>query len=62
MHDVHEQSMKALPAVLELLKKGGYKVVHLVPKTHVEVFAYGAPGKAEPEHHSGRRKAHRRHR
>jgi peptidoglycan/xylan/chitin deacetylase (PgdA/CDA1 family) len=62
MHDVHEQSMKALPAVLELLKKGNYKVVHLVPKSHVEVYAYGPPGKAEPEHHSVRRKAHHRRR
>ena len=32
-HDIHEQTVKALPTVLKELKSHGFKVVHLVPKS-----------------------------
>ncbi len=45
-HDIHEVTAKAIPTVLEELRKKGYKVVHLVPAAPAEVIA-GAD--AEPE-------------
>jgi len=47
-HDIHEQTAKAIPTVLKELKSHGFKVVHLVPKQHVEVIAQVEPPKAEP--------------
>jgi peptidoglycan/xylan/chitin deacetylase (PgdA/CDA1 family) len=38
-HDIHEVTAKAIPTVLEELRKKGYKVVQLVPKSPVEVVA-----------------------
>ncbi|HIE68896.1 MAG TPA: polysaccharide deacetylase family protein [Planctomycetes bacterium] len=38
-HDIHPQTAKALPEVLDELKRHGFKVVHLVPKSKVEVAA-----------------------
>jgi peptidoglycan/xylan/chitin deacetylase (PgdA/CDA1 family) len=46
-HDIHEQTVKALPTVLKELKSHGFKVVHLVPKSQVEVVALAEPPKAE---------------
>lgn len=46
-HDIHEQTVKALPTVLKELKSHGFKVVHLVPKSQVEVVALADPPKAE---------------
>ena len=51
-HDIHEQTAKALPTVLEQLKAQGYKVVHLVPKAHVEAIAIAEPERLEPERHA----------
>jgi peptidoglycan-N-acetylglucosamine deacetylase len=42
-HDIHPQSAKAIPAVLAELKARGFKVVHLVPKSRVEVVAAAEP-------------------
>jgi hypothetical protein len=36
--------------VLKELKSHGFKVVHLVPKSHVEVIAQAEPPKAEASH------------
>jgi len=46
-HDIHEQTAKAVPTVLKELKSHGFKVVHLVPKSKVEVVATAEPTKAE---------------
>jgi peptidoglycan-N-acetylglucosamine deacetylase len=46
-HDIHEQTVKALPTVLKELKSHGFKVVHLVPKSQVEVVVIAEPSKAE---------------
>ncbi len=32
MHDLHIDTTNALPELLQCLKAGGYKVVHMVPK------------------------------
>ncbi len=58
-HDIHGQTVKALPTVLKELKSHGFKVVHLVPKSHVEVIAQTEPPKAEPSHSRSRRHARR---
>jgi peptidoglycan/xylan/chitin deacetylase (PgdA/CDA1 family) len=59
-HDIHAQTAKALPNVLAELKRHGFHVVHLVPKSQVEVVAVAAPEpQAKPRHHRSRR--HRRH-
>jgi peptidoglycan/xylan/chitin deacetylase (PgdA/CDA1 family) len=47
MHDYHEVTTKALPVVLRQLKEKGFHVVHMVPKSHVEVVAVTEPA-AEP--------------
>ena len=57
-HDIHEVTAKALPTVLEELKRHGFHVVHLVPKARVEVVAIAEPA-AEP---APRRRAYRHHR
>lgn len=54
-HDIHPQSAKAIPGVLAELKKRGYKVVHLVPKSHIETVAMAEPEAAPASH----RRAHR---
>lgn len=62
-HDIHEQTVKALPTVLKELKSHGFKVVHLVPKQHVEVIALTEPPKAEASSgHSHRHARYTRHR
>ncbi|MBL8881705.1 MAG: polysaccharide deacetylase family protein [Hyphomicrobium sp.] len=33
MHDIHKKTARAVPLLLAALKQGGYKVVHLTPKT-----------------------------
>jgi len=58
-HDIHEQTAKALPTVLRELKSHGFKVVHLVPKSRVEVVATAEPTKAEAS--SGRSHRHARY-
>jgi peptidoglycan-N-acetylglucosamine deacetylase len=64
-HDIHEQTAKAVPTVLKELKSHGFKVVHLVPKTRVEVVATAEPTKAEASSGHARRHArssrHRRY-
>ena len=63
-HDIHEQTVKALPTVLKELKSHGFKVVHLVPKSHVEVIAQTEPPKAEASRGGAQHRAHyvkRRH-
>lgn len=57
-HDIHAQTAKALPDVLDELKRHGFHVVHLVPKSHVEVVAGTAPEPSEQP----RRRGSRRHR
>jgi peptidoglycan-N-acetylglucosamine deacetylase len=58
MHDIHPQSAKAIPIVLAYLKEHGYKVVHLVPKSHIETVAMAEPA-PEPATH---RRVHRHRR
>jgi peptidoglycan/xylan/chitin deacetylase (PgdA/CDA1 family) len=64
-HDIHEQTAKAVPTVLKELKSHGFKVVHLVPKSRVEVVATAEPTKAEASSGHSRRHArsgrHRRY-
>ncbi len=56
-HDIHGNTAKSIPAVLAELKKRGYKVVHIVPKTRIETVAMAEPAAAaEPR----RRTRHRR--
>jgi hypothetical protein len=57
-HDIHEQTVKALPTVLKELKSHGFKVVHLVPKSHVEVITQAEPPKAEASHGGTHHRAH----
>ncbi len=58
-HDIHEVTAKALPTVLEELKRHGFHVVQLVPKAPVEVLALSVtPPSPEPQHH----RSHHRHR
>jgi peptidoglycan/xylan/chitin deacetylase (PgdA/CDA1 family) len=57
-HDIHEQTAKAVPTVLRELKSHGFKVVHLVPKSHVEVIAQTEPPKAEALHGGTHHRAH----
>ena len=33
LHDIHERTAEALPVILDELKKGGYRIVHVVPAT-----------------------------
>lgn len=54
-HDIHPQTAKAIPTVLTELKARGYKVVHLVPKSHIEMVAMAEP-EASP---APRRRAHK---
>jgi len=60
-HDIHEQTVKALPMVLKELKSHGFKVVHLVPKSRVEVIALAEPPKAEASHGVSHRHARYSH-
>jgi peptidoglycan/xylan/chitin deacetylase (PgdA/CDA1 family) len=53
-HDIHANTAKAIPEVLAELKARGYKVVHIVPKSHLETVAM-----AEPAAAPARRRAHR---
>jgi peptidoglycan/xylan/chitin deacetylase (PgdA/CDA1 family) len=39
MHDIQPGTAKGLPAVLDALKAGGYKIVHMIPKTQVTTLA-----------------------
>jgi peptidoglycan/xylan/chitin deacetylase (PgdA/CDA1 family) len=62
-HDIHEVTAKAIPTVLEELRKKGYKVVQVVPKSPVEVVAIAdaEPDKeAKPKPRSGHVHYHRR--
>ena len=61
-HDIHEVTAKALPTVLSELKSHGFHVVHLVPKSRVDVVAVAEePPKAEPRVRSYRHRRHARH-
>ncbi len=57
-HDIHEVTAKALPTVLVELKRHGFHVVQLVPKSHVEVVAVSEPPPSKQAKHSH---SHRRH-
>ena len=35
MHDFHRNTAEALPELIRQLKAGGYKVVHMVPKSEL---------------------------
>lgn len=58
-HDIHAQTAKALPDVLDELKRHGFHVVHLVPKSQAEVVAGTAPAPSELPQRRGSRR-HRR--
>jgi len=59
-HDIHAVTAKALPDVLEELKRHRFEVVHLVPKSQVEVVDLAEPPpKKQPNH--GRSRRHYRH-
>jgi peptidoglycan-N-acetylglucosamine deacetylase len=63
-HDIHEVTAKALPTVLDELKRHGFHVVQLVPKSKVEVLATAtatAPA-AEPHPHRTHYRYHRHRR
>jgi len=61
-HDIHKVTAEALPNVLDELKRHGFNVVHLVPKSPVEVVAQSvpAPSKAPRRHHSRRHRHYAR--
>ncbi len=40
LHDLQETTAAALPVLLDALKKGGYKIVHIVPKKKIKTTAY----------------------
>jgi peptidoglycan-N-acetylglucosamine deacetylase len=42
-HDIHAQTAKALPDVLDELKRHGFHIVHLVPKSTDKAVAGAAP-------------------
>jgi peptidoglycan-N-acetylglucosamine deacetylase len=58
-HDIHKVTAEALPNVLEELKRHGFHVVQLVPKSQIEVVDVAEPA---PEKRSTHRRSHRRHR
>jgi peptidoglycan/xylan/chitin deacetylase (PgdA/CDA1 family) len=59
-HDIHGVTAKALPNVLDELKRHGFRVVHLVANSQVEVVAVAEPEpQAKPRKRRSRR--HRRH-
>ena len=58
-HDIHAVTAKALPNVLDELKRHGFHVVQLVPKSQVEVVEVSEPPPAKRSKH---RRSHRRHR
>ena len=39
MHDIHQQTAKAVPLLLDQLKAKGYRVVHVKPKSEVQTLA-----------------------
>ncbi len=39
MHDIHKTTAKAVPLLLDALKSGGYKIVHMKPKAEVVTLA-----------------------
>jgi len=58
-HDIHAVTAKALPNVLDELKRHGFHVVQLVPKSPVEALATSEPPpKGKPQHHRSRRHRH----
>jgi len=58
-HDIHGVTAEALPNVLDELKRHGFHVVQLVPKSQVEVVEVSEPPPAKRSKH---RRSHRRHR
>ena len=57
-HDIHPQTAKALPEVLDELQRHGFHVVHLVAKSKVEVAVVDD---AEPEpKKSGKKRRHKK--
>jgi peptidoglycan/xylan/chitin deacetylase (PgdA/CDA1 family) len=59
-HDIHAVTAKALPTVLEELKRHGFHVVHLVPKSRIEVIALAEPV-PDKRPKQNRARQHRRH-
>jgi peptidoglycan-N-acetylglucosamine deacetylase len=59
-HDIHAATAKAMPTLLEELKRHGFRVVHLVPKARIELVAMA---EAEPDKRTkpNRGRRHRRH-
>ncbi len=58
-HDIHAVTAKALPNVLDELKRHGFHVVHLVAKSRVEALALSAPAPDKTPQHSRSRRHHR---
>ena len=58
-HDIHAVTAKALPNVLDELKRHGFHVVQLVPKSQVEVVEVSEPPPAKRSKH--RRSRRHRH-
>ncbi len=58
-HDIHKVTAEALPNVLDELKRHGFHVVQLVPKSQIEVVEVSEPPPAKRSKH---RRSHRRHR
>jgi peptidoglycan-N-acetylglucosamine deacetylase len=59
-HDIHAVTARALPNVLEELKRHGFHVVHLVPKGQVEVVAVSEPPPQKRTKHRRSRRHHRK--
>jgi hypothetical protein len=39
LHDFHRNTAEALPELIQQLKLGGYKIVHMVPKEQLSTLA-----------------------
>lgn len=48
-HDLKLATVRALPTLLKKLKKGGYKIVHLVPKSNLDVDVLMANNRKKDE-------------
>jgi peptidoglycan/xylan/chitin deacetylase (PgdA/CDA1 family) len=59
-HDIHKVTAEALPNVLAELKRHGFHVVQLVPKSPVEVVAGSAPPAKSKPHHRRRHRHYAR--
>jgi len=49
MHDIQKRTASMLPKLLDSLKEGGYKIVHIVPEGGAPTVAPGIPEKSTPK-------------